>query len=245
MSRILKYVAIILATVITVAGTVALIYFSGREGEPKDCDKAVVTFTDNYRFLNEDSVKEILETSYGEFIGQRLDKIDIAGIEKILNAERPVLKSEVWVEGNGSLNIRISHRTPVLKLSDSRKVETYVDADGFTFPADSSFFVDLPLIRGAVKADRQWIKAVLELNRHINSSDILKKRITDIQALGNNELTLTDKISGEIIEFGKAEKFESKFSRLEDYYKSIVPSMGEGYYRTVCLKYDKQIICKK
>ena len=38
---------------------------------------------------------------------------------------------------------------------------------------------------------------------------------------------------------------KAKFDRMSDYYRYILPEKGEGYYGTVNVKFDKQIVCKK
>ncbi len=45
--------------------------------------------------------------------------------------------------------------------------------------------------------------------------------------------------------FGSPFDAAAKFGRMADYYRYILPDKGEGYYRTVNVKFDKQIVCKK
>ena len=45
--------------------------------------------------------------------------------------------------------------------------------------------------------------------------------------------------------FGNPFGWADKFGRLEDYYRYIVPEKGADYYRTVNLKFEKQIVCRK
>ena len=45
--------------------------------------------------------------------------------------------------------------------------------------------------------------------------------------------------------FGSPSGVDDKLARMEKYYKYILPEKGQGYYKTVNVKFDKQIICKK
>ena len=45
--------------------------------------------------------------------------------------------------------------------------------------------------------------------------------------------------------FGNPFDCADKFGRLEDYYRYIVPEKGADYYRTVNVKFEKQIVCRK
>ena len=45
--------------------------------------------------------------------------------------------------------------------------------------------------------------------------------------------------------FGLPSGFESKFDRMGRYYTTILPEKGAGYYSTVNVKYNGQIVCRK
>ena len=47
------------------------------------------------------------------------------------------------------------------------------------------------------------------------------------------------------MDFGRPEDYKAKFSRMEDYYRYIYPAKQEMNYKTVNVKYDGQIICRK
>ena len=45
--------------------------------------------------------------------------------------------------------------------------------------------------------------------------------------------------------FGPPVRIEEKFRLLTAYYRSVVPSKEPGYYKTVDLRYRKQVVCKR
>jgi hypothetical protein len=61
----------------------------------------------------------------------------------------------------------------------------------------------------------------------------------------DGDLVMVPRTGGEKFIFGKPDKAEDKFSRISKYYTAIVPSKGEGFYTTVNVKYDGQIVCRK
>ena len=61
----------------------------------------------------------------------------------------------------------------------------------------------------------------------------------------NGDISLNPVKGKEKFIIGNTENIEDKFSKIEDYYKYIVPSKEEGYYTYVNVKYKGRIICRK
>ena len=58
-------------------------------------------------------------------------------------------------------------------------------------------------------------------------------------------IALTLGSGDELYIIGGPERLGEKLSGIEEYLRNIVPLKGEGYYRTVNLKYKNQIICRQ
>ncbi len=218
------------------------------------CSGLEVEFTDSYNFVTEDDIKEWISAFYGNYIGQRLDSVGLAGIEKLLDSKSAVLKSEAYTTPDGVLNIKLSQREPVLRF---QKADTgfYIDERGYIFPLQENYSARVPIIDGHIpifyaegykgeprdEKEAEWLSSVLRMVNYMKSCKIWSNNIVQISVNENMDLILVPREGNEKFIFGGPDDFEDKFSRIEKYYQYIQP---DKEYTSVCVKYDNQIICK-
>ena len=81
--------------------------------------------------------------------------------------------------------------------------------------------------------------------KFIEGSKTWKSKIVQITVLEDSDLVLIPREGQERFLFGQACDIEDKFEKMELYYKSIRYKKGENAYRTVDLRFDEQIVCRK
>ena len=215
----------------------------------KLCNGLDVQIKDKYEFVTQEDVKNYLDKHYGIYIGVRLDSLDLDRIEKMLEGKGVVLKSEAWTTRDGILHVSILQRKPVLRFQRGSE-GYYMDCTGYVFPLHKSYTADVPVIEGNAPAAENgkweaWADGVLKLVEYVQGSKQWKERIAGISVnqAGEIELKVTD--GKERFIFGFPDELESKFARMGKYYTYIQPAEGKGPYKSVNLKYNKQIICRK
>lgn len=80
---------------------------------------------------------------------------------------------------------------------------------------------------------------------YMNRSKVWAENIVQINVDEKGDIVMIPREGNERFIFGSPFDAENKFSRIERYYRYILPEKGEGYYRTVNVKFNKQIVCKK
>ena len=222
------------------------------------CGKLEVSFSDSLRFVSEQDIREYLDTRYGSFIGQRLDSVGLSRIENILESRSAVMRCEAWTTDDGVLHVDITQRAPVLRFQDGER-GFYVDAEGFIFPLHPTYTAPVPVIEGSIpvnvpagykgeapgEKEKEWIAGVLEVDRYIAASRGWRDRVSAFQVRPGGELVLQLSDRQERFIFGQPEDIPGKFARIERYLGVIAPSLAEGHYRTVNVKYNQQIICRQ
>lgn len=255
-----KKVSIIVSAAVT-ALAVILLLIVGKAGEKQrnllTCSGLKVEFTDDFNFVTEDDVKEWITTSYGNYVGQRLDSVGLAGIEKILDSKSAVLKSEAYTTPDGCLNIKLSQREPVLRFQKGDS-GFYIDERGFIFPLQDKYSARVPIIDGYIpvlysegykgephnEKEAQWLSSVLEMVNYMKNSKVWAQNIVQISVNEKKDLILIPREGDEKFIFGDCNNYEDKFSRIEKYYQYIKTDEGKKY-SSVSVKYDNQIICKQ
>ncbi|MCQ2178245.1 MAG: hypothetical protein MJY42_05115 [Bacteroidales bacterium] len=222
------------------------------------CEGLDVRIDGDCRLVGSGDVSERINAEYGHFIGMPADSVDAAAIERIVDNQPAVLKSEVWKTRDGVLHVKIAQRNPVLLLQ-KEDIGMYVDDRGYIFPLQSAYSATVPVVDGCIPVrfdgsyrgkagsveEQEWIGNVIELVTFIGASPIWSDNILRISALRNGELVLVPAEGREKFLFGRPERIADKFDRIGKYYTHIVPSREEGYYGSVSVKYDGQIICKQ
>ena len=240
------------------AGLCVLLARSQAHRQLLTCNGLKVEYADAHRFVTKDDVKAWLEKEYGSYIGQRLDSVGLDRIEQILDDQSAILKSEAYTTEDGLLNIRISQRVPVLRFQNG-KTGFYVDDRGYIFPLQERDTVQVPVVDGAIpvrytpgykgkaqtEQEQAWIRDMMDMMNWIRRSKVWKEAFVQISVAGNGDLVLKPRKGGERFILGHPEEIADKFDRIGKYYEYILPARGEDYYKTVNVKFDRQIICRQ
>jgi len=78
----------------------------------------------------------------------------------------------------------------------------------------------------------------------INEDPFWRAQVAQLDMNSQGEITIYPQVTGQVVEFGKAEDFERKFLKLMVFYKEILPQKGWTKYERVNLTYDGQVIAQ-
>ena len=215
----------------------------------KLCESLDVQLPGNLEFVSQEDVRSYLDRNYGVYIGRRLDSLDLAGIESLLLKKKVVKDAQAWTTRDGVLHVSVTQRAPALRFARGEE-GFYIDREGYVFPLHPNYTADVPVIEGAIPPidkgeDTEWGKEMLKLMDYISLSRVWNGRIGQVSVNKNGDIELRPVEGKERFILGEPIDIESKFERMEKYYTHIVPAKGEGYYKSVNLKFNKQIICRK
>ena len=224
------------------------------------CKDLSVTIKDSLEnsFVSKNDIKNFLMKETGGYVGKLTDSISLNEIEKKVDGRSAVLKSEAYITRDGILNIDITQRRPLVRFEKSDG-GFYADADGFIFPLQTSYAAYVPIIDGNIPIsapdgykgkstspeEQLWLDKIIRIIEYMNDSEVWSENIVQITVSSNGDLIMIPRQGKERFIFGSPDNPEEKFRRIEKYYENIVPAKGEGQYRTVNVKYDNQIICRK
>ena len=258
MKPAVRYTLAAVAAGLFLAG-MALLYGHVRRAHAQAvCTGLEVSFADSLRFVSEEDIRGYLDTRYGAYVGERLDSVQLSRIEDLLESRSSVMRCEAWTTDDGLLHVEITQRAPALRFQDGNS-GFYVDDTGFIFPLHETFTAAVTTVEGAIPFDipagykgeaqdefqRQWIAGVLDMTRFLSASRTWQRNITHIQVRRNGDLLLTLEGRPEQFLIGQPEDIPDKLARIGRYLSLIAPYKPEGYYKTVNVKYNQQIICRQ
>jgi len=252
--RILMFLALIGLTI----GSLVVRHNVSEQRSLLTCDGINVFYDDDLRFISEDDVKNLITEKYGPFLGKALDSISLKKIEKILDAQSAVVKSQAYITDDSKLNIRLDQREPSVRFV-SDNAEYYASSDGYMFPIQKNFTTLVPVFDGAIpisyekgykgmagnEKDKEWLKNALAMADYISADEGWNRIIVQMHVNDNGDIILIPRQGNERFVFGGPTNIKNKLDKIRLYYNYIIPEKGEGYYRTVNVKYENQIICKQ
>ena len=260
MKAVYRYSIAFVATVLAVCLLVVLSTLSREQKTLLTCTGLEVEIMDStsLSFVSKADVKRYIERDYGVYMGQRLDSVDLKKIETVLDGRSAILKSEAYTTTDGMLHVEITQREPVVRF---QKGETgyYADETGFIFPLQSNYTSRVPIIDGNIPLsagsgfkgypsdpkEKAWLDGIIGMVRFIGGSKTWSESIVQITVDERGDVVMIPRKGIEKFIFGRPEDYKAKFSRMEDYYRYIYPAKQEMNYKTVNVKYDGQIICRK
>lgn len=205
------------------------------------------------KFVSGKDVEKFLE-DYGPWLGQRIDEVDLARMEGILDSKGAVRKSNAWTGYDGVLHIEISQREPVIRFQCGN-YGWYADESGFLFPLQEKFTVRVPIVDGKLplslapgfkgepenEKEREWLNCMIALANEMGG--FWTERISQISVLPDGELLMIPRQGTEHFHFGQPTDRMAKLEKMKLYYECIAPAL-EKPYESVDLRYSGQIVCR-
>lgn len=260
MKRAVRYILLSLAGLSLTACIVIAVTAGMSQRKAIRCTALDVAILDSMEnsFVSKADVKGFLDKEYGGYVGKVADSIDLVRIEDIIDGRSAVLKSQAYITRDGVLHVNVTQRKPVVRFQ-KKDGGFYADAEGFIFPLQRTYASHVHVIdgnipiaansgyKGAIEDPKQkeWFDNMMNIVNFIENSRKWKDKIVQISVDENMDVILIPREGNERFIFGQPVQIEEKFMKMEKYYTHIIPAKGEGYYKTVDLKYRGQVVCKE
>lgn len=247
MSRIVRNIIVIVGAVV-VAACLAASYVAGVSlRKPLTCKGLSITITDSEcnSFVSKEDVTKYLDKEYGQYIDIVLDSLDLDRVERILKEKSAINTTEAYVTKDGMLNIKVTQRKPAVRFQGTDG-GYYADADGRTFPLQKSYASHVPVVDGNIPKMTDTVKVVqtTALVNFLENSPVWKGKFVQIRIDSKGDIILVPRKGQERFIIGQPYGIKEKAERMEMYYTHIIPAKGSGYYKTIDLRFDGQIVCR-
>jgi len=226
-----------------------------------------ITVLDEKRahFIDENDVREILYGSKIPMLGEKCSTIGLKSIEEKLRQQQIIRSAEVYITERGMLNVDIRQREPFVRIFNNRGQSYYFDREGNIIPVSRSFSPFVLVVNGHInepfRPDRiknigdikhdslpsgqRCIYDVFKLASYIEQDDFWRAQIQQIYVTASGEFELIPRVGSQIIEFGRANELEEKFTKLHMLYLQGFNQLGWNLYSRINLKYHNQVVCIK
>jgi hypothetical protein len=186
-------------------------------------------------FINDKIVREIIRR---ENPTNRIGDLNILSLERAIRAMPMVDSANVYLKLNGQLNLDISQRIPIFRLS-KKDQSFYVDEKGVEFPASNNYSYQCMLVSGKVGSEEYPM--LVELVKIINRDDFSKNFFVGISKKGNDYYLMTNE-GNYVVELGRLENLGFKIKGFKTFVEKYLIYQDQMKYSKISVKYDNQIV---
>ena len=233
------------------------LYYTSQKNEEVTCNKIEVIITDKDKlgFVTEGDVLSILKSSGIAIIGQPVQSVKLAEIEKLLDTKSYIKDAEVYTTIDGVLNVKLKQRTPVVRVHTPSGA-FYMDNEGFVFPLSKTYSYYVPVVTGSFvlpfklpykgelpdKSTAQTLRRLLGFVEYLNNDSFWNAQIEQINILPNADTELITRVGNHVVRLGQLVEFEKKLKRLFTFYQKVSPVEGWDKYPVIDLRFNNQVV---
>nr|WP_315222195.1 cell division protein FtsQ [uncultured Flavobacterium sp.] len=213
-----------------------------RNGDRKLKKSTVVFVGENTIFVTPETVNKLLIENKRDVSSIRKDEVDLNKIEKTLDTQEMIEKSDVFVSIDGVLKAVVKQKTPVARFFDGQR-SFYIDYKGGRMPLSDNFTARVPLVSGTINEKNN--EDLATLFRLIYDDVFLKKNIIAIQIMPNGSLKMFNRNYNYFIDFGRTINVERKFENYKAFFQKAVLDSSLYKYKKIDLRFTEQVVCTK
>lgn len=252
-----KKVSYVLLWCMLVAALFFSLSFINKQENSTTCTEIKVHIepTEAANFVDREMVLKSIRKDGNEqkIIGLQINAIGIPRLENKLRANSMIKLAQVYTDMNGSLNIHIQQRRPIVRVINAFNEGFYLDENGLKMPLSPNYTAHVPIASGYIfehgegrdTAQTEVLRQLFKIATYVDKDTFWNAQIEQIFVTAESEFTLIPNIGDQTIHFGDANDTEDKFTRLMLFYKEAINRVGWETYSSITVKYKNQIVCKK
>lgn len=202
-------------------------------------------------FVDEADVMNLMQWEQSTLVGASVSSLSLKAIENKIRLDPFIRDAELYSDPEGNLTVKVELRRPIARMVRPDGPDGYVAEDGTVMPVSDKFTSRVLLLSGPYVPkmlrqenlqDDQWGSQLMALLERINNDEFWKAQIAELDIDEKGRLTMYTQVGDEKIEFGTPDDMDTKFRKLEIFYKEILPRVGWNKYDRVNLEYAGQIV---
>ena len=186
-------------------------------------------------FISADSVRSLVN----EIVSYYKDSVDILKIEKLIDSNTYVEKSQVFKTVGDQLKIVVKQKTPIARIITSDSI-FYLDKNSNFMSLSNLHSVEVPIIFGYTElSDLDYLT---KISLMIKNDDFLNERISQIFINDKQNIGLKLRGYKTIVEIGDSKSLENKVQNLKAFYNRAFKKDEIGKYKKLNLQFDNQVV---
>lgn len=228
------------------------------------CNKINVVIKDSTDawFLSSRDIVKILSRKGVKYLGVPVSQINLIDVENAVISNQIVKTCKAYTGVDGSLNVEVIQREPLLRIFDANGYGYYIDKEGNIATLSIRFSPHVLVFSGNIQTpfklgtsvniknlgnshDEQKLKDIFTLAKFISSEKLWNSQIVQVYLNHSDEFELIPRVGPHLILLGDINDYVEKFEKLEIFYKEGLNNTGWNQYSKINLKFKDQIVCTK
>lgn len=228
--------------VIIISISIFLYGFSNSAYEHKKLkDLNVSIYPVDKPFIDHESVNNLLIQNSAKVSNMSIDTLDLIKLERGIKEHQMVEHASVFVTVDGILSAKVYQRKPVARLITDTAFQ-YIDQQGKIMPTSDNFSARVPLAYGFRAKDLDSYRSVFNA---IHDDELHRKLITQISLKNDSSIVLETRLDNFAVHLGKPKDLTRKLANLKAIYQYLKEKEQLKRYRSVDLRFGKQVIASK
>ncbi len=201
---------------------------------------------DAQQFISTNTIAALINES--SIKGRLQGEIDLRDIEKKINQNLWVAKSEVYFSDKNTLKINVTQRVPLYRLFTTAGISYFVDAENKVLPLSSETITKLPVFTNythkinGTAVDSALLAPMQYLASKIKGDEFWMAQIQQIDIVNENQFEIIPTIGNHVVLFGDTFNTASKLNKLKKYYGKVASVIGFDKYKYLNVKFKDQVI---
>lgn len=239
---------------LAVGGLVVLMSLINQKDAAQVCSVLKVNVQGKETFIDQHDISVMINNQFGVIVGKELNSIQFHEIEEAIEKLPYVSKAEIHADMDGAVYVDVQQREVVLRVINKQGREYYVDTKGQKIPVTLKYVPHVLVATGKItegydkplqEVQSVLLKDLVHIVQGIKGDELWENQIVQIYVNEQSDIELIPRVGNEVLVIGSADSLDSKLSRLETYYKNILPKVGSQAYARINVKYGGQIICER
>jgi cell division protein FtsQ len=217
-------------------------------------------------FIDAEEVEQYFASRSERLAGALYRDLSIPALEQTLNAHPAIQNAEVAGTPNGELKVRVTQRTPVMRVINKNGESYYIDQEGKLMPLDDYYCARVIVATGELfepyarrslvtmeQIDKnQTYKKISVLDdlfkvaKAVTADSTLNVLIQQVYVNADQELELFPAAGNHKVVLGDSEDLDIKFNKLKLFYtQGLNKTNAWNKYSTINLKYKNLVVCTK
>ena len=218
---------------------ISLYAFSSFQSNLKSVSNVNIDFIgEKNLYISKSSIDKLLIQNNDYIECLEKDIIDLNELEERISSHEMIQNAEVYLTVKGGISVDIEQRKPVARVISSPSY--YIDENGKKMPLSIEHSARVLLVHGQVDQDN--LEIIFEMVNTIQNDSFLKLYITDIFIDSENKISMSLRDCDFKVLVGDLNQLKQKIINFKAFYQIAKKENTLKKYKTVNLKFDKQVI---
>ena len=218
---------------------ISLYAFSSFQSNLKSVSNVNIDFIgEKNLYISKSSIDKLLIQNNDYIECLEKDIIDLNELEQRISSHEMIQNAEVYLTLKGGVSVDIEQRKPLARVISNPSY--YIDENGKKMPLSIEHSARVLLVHGQV--DQNNLEIIFEMVNTIQNDSFLKLYITDVFIDSENKISMNLRDCDFKVLVGDLNQLKQKIINFKAFYQIAKKENTLKKYKTVNLKFDKQVI---